>query len=282
MLSRLSFEKLDWLFAQPQTQQRTFRTLIRVLMWEIHRLRDASLDLPFDGEFITVHCSDGIGRLLYYFRAIDENIFAFLDDYLEQGFSVVDVGANVGTYTLFAAKRVAPHGTVFSFEPNPYVFPRLKANASAPNVQIFPMAVGEEAGTVNVKLTSDTAKSFVDCHNEASSSVQVDCVPLDQFVPSNLDNDSVDFLKVDVEGYDYQILLGARTLLNKNAIGLIQIECSDHKAEIYDLLTECGYRICRVTANGPGLEEVSGPKHLQFNTFAIKPDLSDQWIAPGA
>ena len=233
--------------------------------------------MPFDGKDFVIDCSDGIGRQLYYFGTLDRHVFSFLDTYLRPGFNVVDVGANIGMYAYFAAKRVAPEGLVVGFEPNSGVFSRLQINADLPNVRLLKMAIGDRTGRVNLVVTEDSAKSFDDRNGASTKAVTVECRTLDPFIATDFGVDNVDYLKVDTEGFDYFVLLGAEALFRKQAVGLLQIECTANNVEIYDFLRDHGYRLCDLVP-GHGMVPVESAAHLPFNGFAFRPDLADQWV----
>lgn len=279
-LSSFKLEKLRWLFDHPEFRRQKLRVLIRVFLWEMIRFLNAKVDVPFDGQKFSVRCTDGAGRMLYYFRSFDNEILEFVDRYLEPGQVVVDVGANIGVYTAFTAKRVAPDGHVYAFEPNPDVFERLQANVTAPNIQLFAGAVGSETGCVKLGLNPDTAKSSVVRHDVAGATVSVPCVTLDAFVRENLGERRIDYLKIDVEGFDYNVLLGARECLARKVIGFLQTECSENRTEMFQLLTDHGYRVCRLTPDR-GMVPIESPENLPFNLFAFHPDIADRWIGRG-
>lgn len=278
--SSVRFEKFQWLGDHAAFRRQWPRVLMRIVAWEIFRLRDATVEVPFDGQEFTVHCSDGAGRLLYYFRSFDDEILAFLEGYLKPGQVVVDVGANIGIYSAFAARRVAAEGRVFSFEPNPDVFRRLAVNAPTANVRRLALAVGSAPGTVGLRLNADTAKSSVVDHGATDAVRDVPCVTLDEFLREHIGGGRIDYLKIDVEGFDYDVLLGARQCLARQAIGLVQAECSERQTEMFRLLTGYGYRVCRLTPDR-GMVPVDSPENLPFNLFAFRPDIADAWIGGG-
>ena len=274
--SSIDLAKIRWLLRQKGFRRQRLRVLLRLVLWEAHRLRGATLRVPFDGGTVSVHCADGAGRLLYYFRSFDDDIFAFLRRYLQPGQVVVDVGANIGLYSAFAAKRIGPGGRVFSFEPNPDVFARLQANAAGPNIRLLPSAVGPQSGSVGLCLNADTAKSSVMRHDAVGPVTEVPCITLDAFLRENLGSRRVDFLKIDVEGFDYDVLAGARECLARQRFGLVQTECTERRTDMFRLLADAGYRVCRLA--GRGMVPLDARDDLPFNLFAFHPDIAGRWI----
>ena len=147
-LSLPTLYKLRWLLTHPGFRERPLRVGLRVLGWEIVRLRKASIRIVFDGDLlVTCRWNDGVGRLLHYFGAAHDGTFHTLDKLLAPGMTFVDIGANIGTHSLFAAKRIGEAGKVIAFEPDPGTFDLLTANTEGlANVQRHRLALGSQGG----------------------------------------------------------------------------------------------------------------------------------------
>lgn len=143
---------------------------------------------------------------------------------LRPGDVYVDVGANLGVLVLAAARRVAPDGRVFAFEPGPEVFERLKENLElndVRNVTLVPKACSHERSTVTLYSFSgkshDTASMGARPDYAVENAVSVETVALDDVVDRR-----PDLVKVDVEGAEWLALRGAeRTLFEGESPHLI-------------------------------------------------------------
>ena len=129
---------------------------------------------------------------------------------LKPGATVVDVGANIGYYVLLAANRVGQSGRIIAFEPEPDNLVELRMNVECnglSNVEIRPFAVGAETGQivfatgVNGRVCSGMA---------ASDTVRVPIVTLDTTL-----TDTIDMIKIDVEGYEGEVLAGAESTIKQ-------------------------------------------------------------------
>jgi FkbM family methyltransferase len=123
------------------------------------------------------------------------------------GQSVADVGANIGYYALLFSEIVGPAGRIACIEPEPDNLVELRRNVEdnrLPQTDVFPVAVGASAGTVS--LRAGINGSVMD---DGSGEVQVPLRTLDELLVDR----RVDFIKIDVEGYEGHVLDGATQLL---------------------------------------------------------------------
>lgn len=154
---------------------------------------------------------------------------------IRPGMRVLDVGANIGWYSLIAAELIGPTGRLTSFEANPsmadIVHRNLVVNGFLDRAQVEAKAVYSESkqlefqvyehfkGSSSLFATPEAATSFKD----TLKTLQVDAVSLDDFLPPG---SRVDFIKIDAEGAEPFILKGATRLLSENRHLQIMMEFS--------------------------------------------------------
>ena len=133
-----------------------------------------------------------------------------------EGGSVLDLGANIGIYTLSAAHKVGPQGHVFAVEPVPRNIQSLCAGVignGLRNVSVFPVAASASAGVVPVLRHANSSNGIVDTH--------VDPALADEFVPTQrVDQllkgiDRLDVIKIDIEGHEPLAWPGIEQLVHK-------------------------------------------------------------------
>lgn len=122
----------------------------------------------------------------------------------------VDVGANVGAYTMWVASIIGPQGRGLAIEPQPKVLARLRANIAlnpAFNVQIFPCGAGPHEGKMHLSIgsTNEGGASLATSGGGAAS-VEVAIRPLLNMV-TEAGFDRIDALKIDIEGFEDQALI---------------------------------------------------------------------------
>jgi len=158
----------------------------------------------------------------------------FLTSHFKQDHVFVDVGANVGAYTV----RAAAHGMkVHAFEPNPENMKILKRNAELNEVSVDTLeyALGSVEGKVSMFPNGATSR-IVD-----GEGIEVPVRTLDSFQLPR-----VDLLKVDVEGYELEVLRGAeQTLARCHPVMMVEMHHwigAEAEASLFNILLGAGYR----------------------------------------
>ncbi|MGB6432093.1 MAG: FkbM family methyltransferase [Candidatus Acidiferrales bacterium] len=143
---------------------------------------------------------------------------ALLKQLLDAGMTFVDVGAQIGYFSIIAAALVAERGMVHSFEPDPDNFARLSANSRGyPRVAAHNSAVGDRTGEIDfyrspIKSESGWGALFNEDGKRERVSAQI-CT-LDSWA-SAAGIERIDLLKMDVEGAEYRVLEGAQAVIAK-------------------------------------------------------------------
>ncbi|MFW5701012.1 MAG: FkbM family methyltransferase [Cyclobacteriaceae bacterium] len=225
-------------------------------------------------------------KLLYYISldglnygkgsSIDTSGELFLLIYLNRKLSsrkgkitLFDVGANIGDYTKRLAETFQKYEVeIFSFEPSAKTFKLLKENIPADFIQAINLGLG--AKEENLKIYHNSLGS-----NYASIYEREDSEETEDIIITTLDifcNDrsieKISFLKIDIEGNEYNCLLGAQNLLNHKRIDFIQFEfgvssiyARTYFKDIFDLLNINGYYVYRLLKDG--FQQIQNYHHSQ-------------------
>lgn len=150
----------------------------------------------------------------------EPRITAIVSGALQKGNVFIDVGAHVGYYSLLASQRVGSTGKVIAIEPNPPTLDRLRRNIhlnGASNIVVEPVActdVGRTLRFFQADLENTGGSSLASQNARGAKQISVAGVPLDKIVES-LGLSHVDFVKIDVEGAEMQVLGGMTNILAK-------------------------------------------------------------------
>lgn len=180
--------------------------------------------------------------------AVSETIARLVD----AGGTIVDAGANVGYMTVLAATAAGPTGRVIAFEPHPELFAVLERNvrrltgrgSSMAGVALHNHALGDRDGPATLVIPSDFASNDgtarVARDDSGETGVPVPICTLDKVVGAS----RVDLLKIDVEGFEPQVLRGAARALAQRRVRHVVFE--DHAVALSDavgLLRDAGYTL---------------------------------------
>jgi FkbM family methyltransferase len=194
---------------------------------------------------------------------------ALIERILHPGMTVVDVGANHGMFSLEAAHLIGRGGIVHAFEPTPGTRELLQNNLAVnglSTVKIFAFALGEMPGTARLRVHKEMSGLNTLATHEvtwnrhtlvADEIIEVPVTTLDAHAKAE-GLDHIDFLKIDVEGFELGVIRGARELLGARRVGLILLEigdvtCATAGVEPIELLTELeslGYRLHSISPDG--------------------------------
>lgn len=150
--------------------------------------------------------------LSIYLRSYEPDVTRALHRFCLPGMTVLDVGANVGAHTLVLGKIVGPTGRVIAFEPTDYAFRKLLRNLSLndmPWISPVKVALGDRN---SAHQRVDFRSSWRTDHSRADTVSIVDYMRLDDWCAQNLVG-GIGLVKMDVDGNEYPILAGGRSVL---------------------------------------------------------------------
>lgn len=192
----------------------------------------------------------------------------------EQNLVIFDVGAHKGYYATAVLNVFQEQAKVLCFEPSASTFKELEANLSSfKNISLFNFGFGEREETVDLYYTSTgetTASIFSKEQFHTNQSLlelteKIYLKSLDEFCRENQIK-KIDFLKLDVEGNELNIVKGAKELMSSNSINFIQFEFGETNVnsrtyfrDFFYLLNPL-YRIYRVL--NPGLAPIDKYSHM--------------------
>jgi FkbM family methyltransferase len=201
--------------------------------------------------------------------------FEVVEGCLTPGDTCVDVGANVGTLTLAAALRVGPTGKIIAFEPHPKIGRFLAENVALnrlENVQIQAFAVGSSAESVSFSNDQNDDLNHI---GSETAGIQIGQVTLDSVLPERL---PVALLKIDVEGYELEVLKGAEKTLSRTSSVYIEVSrdnLSRYGAatqDVINILIRHRFQVFHLSEDG--FWEAVGPGYLPLkaddNVLAVR------------
>jgi FkbM family methyltransferase len=216
---------------------------------------------------------------------IDE--LAFVDKYLEEGDVFIDIGSNIGLFTILAAKKVGVNGKVLSFEPCSKTYKRLLQNIELNNftniIDPIQHAVSDISGETELKL----ADGGYDAWNSLampSAGVNYNIERIKTISIQDLENQfsfisKAKLIKIDVEGWEMNVLKGGQEFFANADSPDLMVEFTEENAknagytckQLYSYLENLGYRIYKYDSiNNKFLSYNSSNEFVYVNLFATK------------
>jgi FkbM family methyltransferase len=227
-----TLQRFVWLWSlvwkHPANRGARLSASLRVLRWQLQKrftFWPMTVPVGTNRRFRIVHDSK-FSSLVYYNRLPDWDEMNFLLRALRPTDGFIDIGANVGFYTILASTKVAPRN-IHAIEANPanirVLSDQLELNGLS-EATVHPCAVG--ASRTQARFQGVDRETGQVTQHGTDQSYEVDVRPLDDLVPAPALPPDV-FAKMDVEGYEVEVLLGACELLARRAVSVWLFELSD-------------------------------------------------------
>lgn len=228
--------RLPWVRHSPAYAEAPLAALGRALRFTLAELGGGEITVRTpDGLVLATMPNNFSSFAMAVAGARDPLIWAFIRRRLGPGAVFVDAGANVGSYTLPAARLVGPAGRVVAFEAHPVTFGFLARNVAAnglANVTALNLDLGEAPGRIAMAFSpANPGETHVATAAETRTT-EVEMVPLDAALEGQ-GVGAVDYLKIDVEGFELPVLRGAARTIAASPGIVIQTELQPRHAGRY-------------------------------------------------
>jgi FkbM family methyltransferase len=208
-------------------------------LWWAEREVDAR---TWFGARMSVNAQEIVGRYIAYFGIWEPSLTAWMMGRLQPGDTFVDVGANVGYFTLLASRAVGAAGCVISIEPSPANSAMLRRNVAAnhaDNVRVVEAAVSDREGELPLFGEGVDGKVTLEAEwARAHALKQIGSVPVKPL--SSLVDRSPAVIKVDVEGHEIPVLRSAIPLLADHPSVAVEA-LTGNVAAAQEVMTPFGY-----------------------------------------
>lgn len=213
---RLSVLLQKILIPQPKSTERIVLETKQSFLLEIDPIKD-----------------NGVERTLYFTGTYEDGVVSYMSQVLKSGDSFVDAGANIGFISLHAQKCVGEKGSITAFEAHPDTYQILKRNCELNNfnsIDLQQVALGNTHGSIKIfdNWSINRGGASVVINSDNSEGIDVQLVKMDDY------SLSPKMIKVDVEGYELEVLKGAKQTIQKFLPELI-LEISQDRNQPYEL-----------------------------------------------
>jgi FkbM family methyltransferase len=202
--------------------------LIRTVAERVSRNRVLLRHLPTDLNSAPIHVSPD-ASLSFWNPLLKSDLFDLARQFVNPGDTIWDIGANVGLFTVAAAQKAGPNGSILAVEPDPWLAALLERTAdaqpsTAAPIRIMPVAVSNHFGIeifhIARRNRASSHLASIPEHSQAGGTretLQVQCVTLDSLLLDQTPDQTPPptLVKIDVEGSELDLLNGAHRLLSE-------------------------------------------------------------------
>lgn len=276
--NKFALNTIGYIWSHPNCRHQNAESILKFICWQFYkRLTHRNLDLQLLPD-VKIRCypdSRSAASVLYC-GLYDYDEMNFLLRYLRPEDSFLDIGANVGVYTLLAASKIRS-GSIYSFEVLPKNYERLQENIRInqfPQVKTYEIAVSDQTGAIALNLAEGDSMPFI-THVAANNTITVPTDTLDNLL-KNQPLANLTLAKMDIEGAEILALKGALSLLKQQRPRVWILEINDtvshfghQKQDLVDFLHSYGYNLYRYSADSNQISRITLDQKQGNNVLAI-------------
>ena len=259
----------------PLHSARVGRVLAGILSHLILLRKNPTIIKEVDNTKFELDLREVIDSSIYFSGTFEEDVEKNIHSLVKPGMCVLDIGANVGYHTFRMSKLTIPSGQVYAIEPTSWAYRRLIRNASLNpdlnNIIFSQLGLSNaDTGTVPVQFQS----SYRLDGKQQSTTENIELITLDTYLERE-GITKLDFIKLDVDGFEGKVLQGASKSLNKmRPIILMELnpstmlENDDDPDVMVQILMQAGYRF--ETSHGQPIKDLSKYWLENTNSFTLE------------
>ena len=225
-----------------------------------------TISINLSGNIFFLNTIDKIALETYVVPEYEPGTTNFIRKFLEKGMNVINIGANIGYYTLLAARQVGPEGKVFAFEPFPETVKQLETNIlvnKLKNIEVEAKAVSNKTDYATLLTGGSSLHNFISKKKFPQlKEIKVPTITIDDFLTDK--KIEIDLIFIDAEGQEPLILEGMKnTLQNKNLdivfeFNQFTLKFSDTKPkDLLDQIEKMGFKLYLIAENTGFLKSIT-------------------------
>ena len=267
---------IRFILRHPLVQKQKLTAVFRYIRWQFaSRLFPETfvIDWVNGSKFYAKNGATGLTGNIYV-GLHELNEMGFLLHFLRAEDAFIDIGANVGSYTILASAVVGAKS--FSFEPVPDTYHRLVQNVRLNEIEqlvsSYNMGVGEKPATMYFTSNLDTVNHAISS-DYFGPKVEVQIISLDDVIK----NENPSLIKIDVEGFELPVILGAKHILKNKMLKAVIMELNGSgdrygydEAKIVKIMKDNGFLCFNYSAMDRKLSEISGKNLESGNTIFVR------------
>lgn len=248
---------LSKILEHPLNRKNKLKTFVRVLWWKINQIFfqiPSIVTFYSSGMKCICYPNSSYGGMVMYNNLPEYPEMLFLEKYLKSNSVFLDIGANIGVYSIIAASKIKK-GKIYAFEPIPCIVEilnqNIRLNEISDRVSIIQKVVSDKSGMVKFVIQDISEVSHISTDNKSKNTL-IPSIRLDDFCKL----EKIKFIgaiKIDVEGAEMKVLKGLEDYLKLGKIGVLIIELNVNNSlygsssnEILEYLRVFNYKTFRI------------------------------------
>lgn len=245
-----------YLLNHPLNRNHKFRTFMTIPWWMVNKFFihiPCIISLTSNIKCICYPQKSLYGALVLYTKLPEYGEMMMLLRVLKEDDIFIDVGANIGVYSLLAASKIN-RGRIFAFEPSMHSLPRLYENISINNltniIQVSESIVSDRVGFEYFEINNMPDYNHMSYLNKNKGAIKIPSVTLDHFIAEKRLS-RIKAIKIDVEGVELLVLRGLQKSLAARKVDILIVEITEwaserfgySKEQVYKYLEDYGFKL---------------------------------------
>lgn len=222
----------------------------------------------------------GISKTLAIYGSREDDMKFLISKYLKKDMNVLDCGSNIGFYPIYQRNIIGNNSKIFCFEPDDRNYELLKKNIDSfdksQNTFIYKKGLAENNEEKNIIITDESNLNTISTGNDekffskykVNELKKIECISIDSFIAQI--NTNIDFIRMDIEGYEVEVLRGMRNTLSKMKPRIL-IEIHPH---FYDKQRDFSSELIFLFNQGysvRALISAQKPQPIEFKSINLNP-----------
>lgn len=247
---------IQYIFNNQSNKNSKVKLLLKILWWKVNK---AYFKLPVIvqlGPKIKCICypnNSHFSTLVLYTIFPEYGEMMMVEKFLKKDDIFLDVGANIGAYSLIAASKIT-RGKIYAFEPSvnclPILYENISLNQIENKIQVIEKVVSDKTGFLDFDISSVSDYNHMSYSNSEKAVVKLPSITLDDFILENK-IPHIKLIKIDVEGTELLVLRGLQKSLKSQLVDILIVEVSEwtskrftfSPADVFKFLEEYGFNL---------------------------------------
>lgn len=207
-----------------------------------------------------------IDKHIFLYGVYEPFMLDIISKYLKPGMTYIDIGANIGQHSMYAASIVGENGKIYAYEPIPKIYEQLLASSKVNKydtiINAYNYALGEKDSKELLNVSKDIGGSSL-VNNTGDTEEKIEVI-IKKGNDDLFNLSKIDMVKIDVEGYELEVLHGIKeSLIKHHPIILLEYSGEFYKknthnngTKILTLLIECGYTLYDIEDNMRNIKDI--------------------------